>query len=425
MNAYWRAKWKATRMGRKGYRTIRSRLRSITPSWLRHPLSNLIADRENAEKPLTDCSFPPPQKYDVVCFPIIDWDLRFQRPQHLLTQFALNGHRAFYLHTTFHQAGRDPLIRMIGPNLYRVRLPGPPEPDALYRKALNPSLDEAWLGALDALSRGAGIEAAVSLVEFPNWSGLADSCRRSRGWKIVYDCLDEHTGFSNISPGILAREVELIEGSDIVVATSRLLYEKVRSKARRALLLPNAADYDHFKDPGAARPLRGISRPIIGYFGAIAEWFDVELVATAARRRKDWQFVLIGSTHGADLSSVSRLRNVNLLGELPYAELPGYLHQFDAAIIPFRLTPLTAATNPVKFYEYLSAGKPVVSVRLPELEPFEDLYYPAGTGAEFVLQIEAALSERSPEKAEARREIARANTWRHRYEQLSDAIRSI
>jgi glycosyltransferase involved in cell wall biosynthesis len=314
---------------------------------------------------------------------------------------------------------------MLGPNIYRVRLPGPPEPDALFRKDMSDSPDEIWMSALDALRRHAGIERAVSLVEFPNWAGLAASCRGRMAWKIVYDCLDEHTGFANPWPGLAGREMELIEGSDMVVATSRPLYEKVSRSASRALLLPNAADYDHFKDPGAARPLRGISRPIIGYFGAIAEWFDVEMVATAARRHKDWQFVLIGGTHGADLSSINRLRNVNLLGELPYAELPGYLHEFDAAIIPFRLTPLTVATNPVKFYEYLSAGKPVVSVRLPELEPFKDLYYPAGTGAEFVSQIEAALCERSPEKAEARKRLARANTWLHRYEQLSDAIQSI
>jgi glycosyltransferase involved in cell wall biosynthesis len=281
------------------------------------------------------------------------------------------------------------------------------------------------MSALDALTQHAGIETAVSLVEFPNWAGLAASCRNRWRWKIVYDCLDEHSGYTNISPDLLGREDELVAGSDIVVATSQPLYERVHQKARRVLLLPNAADYDHFKDPGKARPLGGISRPIIGYFGAIAEWFDVEVVATAARRHPDWQFVLIGDTHGADVSSLKRLRNVNLLGELHYAELPAYLHQFDAAIIPFRITPLTVAINPVKFYEYLSAGKPVVSVPLPELGPFIDLYYPARTGAEFVSQIEAALCERSPEKVEARKRLARANTWHHRYRQLSDEIESI
>lgn len=178
----------------------------------------------------------------------------------------------------------------------------------------------------------------------------------------------------------------------------------------------------HFSRPGPLRPLSELSGAIIGYYGAISEWFDVKMVREAAEARPDWQFVLIGDTVGADVSPLKRLPNVHLLGRQPYAALPGYLHQFDVACIPFLRTPLTDAADPVKFYEYLSAGKPVVAVDLPELEPHRDYFYPVRSVAHFVSQIEVALREQSPEKVQARIEFARQNTWRHRHTTLAEAI---
>jgi glycosyltransferase involved in cell wall biosynthesis len=306
-----------------------------------------------------------------------------------------------------------------------VRLPGPSNPHALYRKDFSPDFVEECLQALDALRQHAQSDSVISIVELPNWAEPAISCRDNWGWKTVYDCLDEHSGFSSPGAGHIESEAELIAQSDLVLATSQLLFEKVRRQARRAMLLPNAADFDHFKSPGAARPLDGLSRPIIGYYGAIADWFDTDMVRAAAEMKRDWQFILIGSTHGADVSPLKRLRNVHLLGELPYGVLPAYLHQFDVACIPFKVNPLTLATSPVKFYEYLSAGKPVVSVPLPELEQFEEFYYPAETAREFVSQVEAALGERSHQKRLARIELAGANTWHHRYRHLIEAIESL
>ena len=87
---------------------------------------------------------------------------------------------------------------------------------------------------------------------------------------------------------------------------------------------------------------------MIGYYGAIASWFNASLIGHAARAHPEWSFVLAGRTTGADLSAIEGLANVHLLGELPYATLPGLLHQFDVATIPFQLNDLILATNPVK-----------------------------------------------------------------------------
>ncbi len=99
-------------------------------------------------------------------------------------------------------------------------------------------------------------------------------------------------------------------------------------------------------------------------------------MALAAQRRRGASFVLIGRESGADLSALAALPNVHRLGEVPYASLPEHLAAFDVCTIPFRRTPLTEATNPVKLYEYLATGKPVVARRLPEIEPFSEVVEP-------------------------------------------------
>jgi len=237
--------------------------------------------------------------------------------------------------------------------------------------------------------------------------------------------MDEHSGFLNNTTSMLTHEEELITSSDIVVTTSRSLLDKSAGRAKRAALIPNACDFDHFNQGAGTNPLSDLQGPIIGYYGAIAEWFDVAMIRDAAAARPGWQFVLIGHTFGADISSLERLPNVHLLGEKPYTELPAYLQAFDVACIPFLINPLTNATNPVKFYEYLSAGKPIVAVNLPELEQYSDFFYSAGNVVDFICQVEKALKCHSPEKAQKGIDLARQNTWSHRYHQLKSCIEEI
>ncbi len=352
---------------------------------------------------------------DVICFPIIDWDFRFQRSQQLLSEFAAHGHRVFYVQTSFQSHSESPTIREIDSAIYGVQLSGPPHM-SLYRDSMDPGDLEKILKSLDQLRRAAGISRAVCIVSLPFWAPLALAAREEWAWRVVYDCMDDHSGFSTNGPAMLRLEETLTAESDLVLTSSQHLHDRV-DRDSGVLLLRNAADFQHFAVAPEAQPLGDVGRPVIGYFGAISEWFDVEMVYHAAKARPDWTFVLIGDTFGADVEWLSSLANVSLLGEQPYAVLPSYLHQFDVACIPFRLTPLTAATNPVKFYEYLSAGKPVVAVDLPELAPYRDYYY--GTiGADFVEQIARAIEEDSPERRRARVEFARGQTWAHRYTTL-------
>jgi len=146
-------------------------------------------------------------------------------------------------------------------------------------------------------------------------------------------------------------------------------------------------------------------------------------VVQVARKRPDWDFVLVGSTFSADVSKLERLPNVSLPGEKPYAEIPTWLAGFDVALIPFKRVPLTEATNPVKAYEILAAGKPLVAVPLPEIQAMAPHVRFAATPDDFIREIGAALAEPATEQ-DARRAFARENTWEKRFEAFSSAVAS-
>lgn len=400
---------------------------------LRRSFPELIEGRPSYWR-LRRRGIPPsmtPLGYDVIVFPIIDWFFLFQRPQQLALQFARGGRRVFYLDQAALRDGPwarpnyEPEPIWIEENVALVSrvIDGPVD---VYQDVLAPAQIEQMVGAFCALSRRFAIETAVCLVQLPFWTPLALRLRQELGWKLVYDCMDEHAGFLTNADQMLASEDKLIRDADLVVATSEYLQQKVCPQSRRCVTVPNAADFDHFRQAQAPlkapKGMENLRSPIIGYFGCISSWFDTDLIRHAAEARPEWNFVLLGSDFGIDWRWRNRLRNVRFLGRKPYDELPAYLSRFDVCCIPFKINPLTVASNPVKFFEYLSAGKPVVATPLPELKPYADSVYLAEGPEAFLRAIEQALAEDSPARAQQRIALARANTWEERHRELDQAF---
>src|SRR5439155_1682070 len=221
----------------------------------------------------------------------------------------------------------------------------------------------------------------IVLVEHPAWHKVACGVP---GAMVVYDCLDLATGFSNVAASLAASEDAMLASADLVIAASRPLMEHV-AQQRSSILVRNAAEVD-FLARGFADRVAG-ERPVIGYFGAIAEWFNIEWIERCAALRPDWEFRLIGRTDGCDTSRAEKLPNVRFYGEQPYQNLPPLLREFDVAIIPFKLVELTRCTNPVKLYEYMAAGKPVVAAALPEVIEATDMVYIADDSGSFAERI--------------------------------------
>ncbi|MEO6726199.1 MAG: glycosyltransferase [Blastocatellia bacterium] len=391
---------------------------------------------EILKQPIIPPTAPHP---DVICFSIIDWSFRFQRPQQLMAQFARQGHRVFYLNVTDFRSPRARPKFSVQPishalvaddgqplrNLYNVKIAARSSLD-LFNDGVNQADAEAMLDSLDELRQAYNIGEAVGYVMMPLWAEVARAAQQRWGWQIAYDCMDEWENFPRVRSESLALEKKLVKSCDLLVVTAQRLYDKwepYQQPQQLMLLARNAADYQFYET--RCRPnelLSGIRQPIIGYYGAIADWFDVELLANVARLRPNYSFVLLGGVFDIDVSLLQALPNVKLLGQQLYETMPQYLYHFAACIIPFKITPITEATDPVKFYEYLCGGKPVVSVKLPELEPYHKYVYLAEDAVGFAAQLDRALAEDSPEKAEQRKALARQHSWAERCRRITDGL---
>ena len=358
---------------------------------------------------------------DVFVWSVIDWHFRIQRPQHLARALAGKGHRVFYLSNNFHDAAApgfrvEPLDQE--GRLFQVHLNLAGRPPIYFGMPADEQV-EALRGGLAKLLAWTGTQAGVSLVQHPYWLSLARAVPAAR---VVYDCMDHHGGFENNAPAILEAEARLVADADLVIVTSGWLEAEVGPRARAVAMVRNAGEYDFFHQ----RPDKVFAdehgRGVIGYYGAIAEWFDLDLVRAVALAHPDALVLLVGNDTAGAGKALADLPNVRLTGEVPYAELPYWLHGFDVCLLPFKVIPLTLATNPVKVYEYLAAGKPVVSVDLPEMAQFDGLVRVAADHGGFVDAVAATLAEGPKQGADARQAFAASQTWAHRAETFDRAL---
>ena len=363
---------------------------------------------------------------DVICFSIVDWNFRYQRPQQIMSQYAAHGHRVFYIRLAdslrAHERPRFKLNKL-KENVYEVTLATHRTP-LINHEEVKGANKMAVLSALDELRNELRINEAISYVMSPSWSSTAIEAKGRWGWHLTYDCMDEWTGFPGMGREVIRAEQKLVRECDLLVVTAQRLYDKWKPLGRPMVLARNGVDLDFYNERYQPNSLlKGVAHPIVGYFGAIADWFDLELMTYVARERPEYTFVLLGGVFDVDTSELTRLPNVRLLFQQPYETMPQYLYHFDVCIIPFKINETTEATDPVKVYEYLSAGKPVVSVSLSEIEPLRDLLYQAGNREEFLVQLDKAVAEQDPELIQRRRDFAARNTWSMRYQTIAEGLR--
>jgi glycosyltransferase involved in cell wall biosynthesis len=246
--------------------------------------------------------------------------------------------------------------------------------------------------------------------------------------KVIYYCVDEYTAFSGVSSSALADlEQQLMRRADMVIVSADLLYRSKSPFNPKTVVVRHGVDFEHFRralDPATAVPaeIANLPRPVIGFFGLIADWVDLELMAHVAERYPQGSLVLLGKST-TDTSVLERLPNAHLLGRKTYESLPAYCKGFDVALMPFRINELTLNANPLKVREYLAAGLPVVSTAIPEVEILGQCRI--GRDREsFLREVDAALADPGP--SVARSEAIRHESWaakldevrRHMAEQL-------
>ncbi|MDG4596949.1 MAG: glycosyltransferase [Candidatus Contendobacter sp.] len=361
--------------------------------------------------------------FDVICFANIEWSARYQRPQHIMSQFAKNGYRVFYIIASkLPPSNTAYMVEKVAEHVYEVCLRVGLTQN-FYGEMMEYRNKIDFLESLAELMKDYRIKTALSVVHIPYWTPLALELRARYDWKILYDCMDEWVDFPNIGKALIDQEEILVRQSDLVTVTASLLYEKWSSVAQRCVLIRNAVDYVFFREYCSPnRLLEDITHPIIGYYGALAEWVDFELLSFLAQSRPDWSFVLIGDIFVKDTAGLAKIFNVYMPGRQPYLDMPKFLYHFDVCLIPFKLNNVTHAVDPVKFYEFISAGKPIVSVPLEELKIYSDYIYFASQPEQFLRKIEMALGEIDPDLFNRRVELAQRNDWTSRFEAFSSAI---
>ena len=233
--------------------------------------------------------------------------------------------------------------------------------------------------------------------------------------------MDYHAGFEDNSVYLEKLEQIAIKEADILILTSLYLWDLFAEKNSNSILVRNGCDFEYFNNCPEELPV--YSNKTVGYIGAISSWFDAEIVCEIAKEFTEMDIILIGSTVGCkEVNLLKNQSNIQLLGELPYDKIVEHLYSFDICIMPFKISQLTLATNPVKVYEYLAAGKPVVSTSLPEVEIMRDVVYTAKNSEEFISKICDAFAENSLRLQEKRIAFAKNNSWKMRAELILNKV---
>jgi glycosyltransferase involved in cell wall biosynthesis len=250
----------------------------------------------------------------------------------------------------------------------------------------------------------------------------------------IYDCYDEQLWecSTKVSEHMRAREREIFQKVDIVFSVSQSMLISKDKWHGNVHYLPNAVEVEHFQlaardETPIPQDMAGIPHPVIGFSGKISHRIGFTLIESLALNNPHWSVVIIGpedmsdgsSTHGSyeRFRGIGKLPNVYCLGSRPYSILPNYLKGFDVCIIPYNTSLRNLHCSPLKLYEYLSTGKPIVATALPELEQFSGIVRVAFDQASFETQVSKAVREAKDSKfVMERMNLAQKNSWDERAE---------
>lgn len=345
----------------------------------------------------------------IVFTPSVEWFFLFQRAQQLAVKYASHeGVAVIFLTTQCHYdsfAG----IKELEPDLFLV--------------------NHKLAGSIDILCK----DAKQVITSVFNIAGIPLT-QLYHSDKLEYEYVDDISVTVSGADDLESKRKihdDIMRSADLVVATASKLYDEALTICKKVVFSPNAADYDFFSAPAAPCPeyknLHEKYSCVLEYYGALASWFDYELVEQVAKKRPDWVWVLIGKKIDNDMerSKIEKLPNVIYVPAVPYKKLPEYISCADIMTIPFVINEITEATSPVKLFEYMASAKSIITSDMNECRRYESvsIYHDAD---EFVALAEKALAEKNSEAhlALLDRE-AKANTWDSRAEDILKALNVI
>lgn len=344
---------------------------------------------------------------DIIVFPpTIDWHKPlYQRPQQLANAYARkNGIAVIYI-TQNIKHDHVAVAEMVNENLWII--------------------SENYAKKLPQLTQN-----AKSVTVSISWTLNKHYLDMLKPDKVIYEYIDELEIFGGYGPEMEEDHLRFLKEADVSVCTATKLYNQAAPLAKNPLLSPNAGDYAFFAktDTYEINPLiRDLVKPyqcVIGYYGALASWFDYEMVKTVARMHPEWLFLLVGVDYDGTIhkNGLEAFENIVYIPPQPYTELPSFLKAFDVASIPFVINEITLSTSPVKLFEYMAGGKPIIASKMPECLKYESVRTYA-SAEEFCSIIETyqAMGKDDP-YWDLLKKDALDNTWDARSEEIIQAL---
>lgn len=332
----------------------------------------------------------------IVYPPTIDWNWMKQRPQQLMEQFSLHGHKVYYCNKTqseqTYMTEHNDNLTIVHNNMKFIQETIP----ELKRKGKR-------------------------IILWVSWSKLHCFLDQYIADFVVYDYVDDIPDWAPYLDPIVNR-------ADLVVTSSSALQKQITDTYtnKPCYKVPNGCDLRHFQKytysiPKKPQELLGLSGPIVGFVGAWAHWVDHEVVRGLASAFPDVSFVIIGVEFAAKVDLT--IPNIKYIGYKPYSELPQYLYHFDACLIPFKINNITKAANPVKMYEYLASGKPVIATDLPEVRNIPYVFIGKDID-QWKSQLEHVLTPFFQFNRDDIQPWLLHQTWESRYFTIKEAIRN-
>jgi len=369
-------------------------------------------------------------KDTILCLSYIEWDATFQRPHHLVQGLSkkynvyycapIRAHNVDSLSWAIENFERKisetltvliPLV-IPGERIFKNKFL-----NRIIRKINNQIIITRLIEYLNK-------KEIVHLTIYTNSPFFLDIIKGLKSDFVIYDIMDDHISFPDAPNNASQIENKLFESADLVFTGTYSLFEIKKNKHRNIHFIQCGVDYQHFamdniEETEELLDVKEIKKPIIGYFGALNERLDCELIKKIAYERTGWSLVMIGPKYES-VVNLPMAKNIFYLGKKHYKDLPKYLNEFDVAIVPYTLKGGIRFVNPVKVLEYLSGGKPVVSTAIPDVKRFFSEYvYIADNEKDFIKKIEEALKNNTQEAETKRKEFAKKRSWEMMVEEMT------
>jgi glycosyltransferase involved in cell wall biosynthesis len=368
-------------------------------------------------------------KPPVVILSGVRWDFLWQRHHFLATLFARAGYPTVFVETTglANPRPNKATLRKVAARIRRAGCKQPSEEKGLtvYVPLVVPPKGAVfrWLNrrffvprVVQNLRKIAGLDPFV--VAYPPTRTTLDLFPGLRPRLVLYDCSDDYAHFPGAPKDITATERELLRRADLVSCTSTRLLETVRPSRPDAFLSGPAADYERFRVLRENRP--GEEVHTVCFFGHVSrERIDFSTLRAIAGA--GFEVRIVGILDRVDRAFLT-VPGVDYRGEVPHAELPKALAGVDAFVLPYKVNELTRGIAPAKTYECLATGKPIVAAPLRALEELAGHVYLAQSPEDYVEVLRSLEELETEEKARARMELARKNSWDARFREIEEAL---